>query len=408
MDYGALPPEVNSGRMYVGAGAGPMLAAAAAWDGLAADLYSTAASYSSAISDVTGVWMGPASTSMAAAAAPYAAWLSATATQAQQTGVQAKAAAAAYEAAFAMTVPPPVVAANRAQLMTLVATNFFGQNLPAIAATETHYAEMWAQDAAAMYGYAAASGGASALTTFDEPPPTTNPAGQAGQAAAVAHAAENAAGTNAQSVPSTLQALALPTSSSGTSTGPGGLAGTGSILQQLLGESGSGAGSGASAGKLGDFMRSLFLVPLKSAYYQMGDYDHFMKLWEGLLPSSAASKGAEAAAGAPGLSGLGGILGGSGPVSAGAAPGAVSAGAGQAGAVGSLSVPRSWAAAAPAASLTSPAPPVTTAAPGDQAKGLLRGIPLTGTGAGQRAAGGAIGQRYGFRHAVMARPLAGG
>lgn len=122
MDYGALPPEVNSGRMYVGAGAGPMLAAAAAWDGLATELYIAAASYSSQISEVTGMWMGPASASMASASAPYAAWLTATAAHAEQTAVQAKAAAGAYEAAFAMTVPPPVIAANRAQLMMLIAT----------------------------------------------------------------------------------------------------------------------------------------------------------------------------------------------------------------------------------------------------------------------------------------------
>ncbi|CFB03271.1 PPE family protein [Mycobacterium tuberculosis] len=31
-------PEVNSLRMYLGAGSGPMLAAAAAWDGLADEL----------------------------------------------------------------------------------------------------------------------------------------------------------------------------------------------------------------------------------------------------------------------------------------------------------------------------------------------------------------------------------
>ena len=58
-----------------------------------------------------------------------------------------------------MTVPPPVIAANRTQLMSLTATNFFGQNTPAIAATEAQYSEMWAQDAAAMYGYAANRGG---------------------------------------------------------------------------------------------------------------------------------------------------------------------------------------------------------------------------------------------------------
>lgn len=39
LDFGALPPEINSGRMYAGPGSGPLLAAAAAWDALAAELY---------------------------------------------------------------------------------------------------------------------------------------------------------------------------------------------------------------------------------------------------------------------------------------------------------------------------------------------------------------------------------
>jgi PPE-repeat protein len=32
LDFGVLPPEINSGRMDAGAGSGPMLAAASAWD----------------------------------------------------------------------------------------------------------------------------------------------------------------------------------------------------------------------------------------------------------------------------------------------------------------------------------------------------------------------------------------
>jgi PPE-repeat protein len=194
MDFGALPPEINSARMYSGPGSGPLMAAATAWDGLATELDSTAASYSSVISELTGEeWLGPSSASMAAAAAPYAAWMSTTAAQAEQAAAQAKAAASAYEAAFAMTVHPAVIAANRTQTMALIATNILGQNTPAIAASEAQYAEMWAQDSAAMQGYASSSAAASTLRPFTSAPQTTNPAGLAGQAATVAQAAAPAA-----------------------------------------------------------------------------------------------------------------------------------------------------------------------------------------------------------------------
>jgi PPE-repeat protein len=98
MDFVILPPEINSGRMYAGPGSGPMLAATAAWDGLAAELQTAGASYGSMISGLTaGPWLGPASASMAAAAALFVTWMRTTATQAEQTATQAKAAAAAYE-----------------------------------------------------------------------------------------------------------------------------------------------------------------------------------------------------------------------------------------------------------------------------------------------------------------------
>lgn len=372
MDYGALPPEVNSARMYLGPGSGPMLAAAAAWDGLAVDLYTAAASYSSLLCELTGVWSGPASASMATAAAPYAGWLNASATQAEQTAIQAKAAAGAYEAAFAMTVPPPVIAANRAQLMVLIATNFFGQNFPAIAATEAHYAEMWAQDATAMYGYAAASAVASVLTPFDQPPPTTNPAGQVGQAAAVARAADTAVGASTQ-----------------VNTSATGLANVGSVFGRVL--------DGSSGSSLAEFRKkflSIYGNDLGIAYNHLGDWEHMMKIWEGVMPTAAASKGLDAVAGVPqvGEIGRGGL-----------APSGVSAGLGRAGTVGSLSVPQSWAAAAPASSVSNTPTSLSSAGLGSTAggDGLLRGIPLTGAG---RSSGGKIGQRYGLRPIVMARP----
>src|SRR6201997_5180673 len=105
LDFGALPPEMNSGRMYIGPGAGPLLAAAAAWDELATELQSTAASYGSTIESLAaGPWTGPSSIAMAAAAAPYVVWMNATGAQAEKAATQAKLAAGAYETAFAATV----------------------------------------------------------------------------------------------------------------------------------------------------------------------------------------------------------------------------------------------------------------------------------------------------------------
>ena len=192
MDFAALPPEINSGRMYAGAGAGPMLAAATSWEALAAELHIAAAGYDTAIGDLAIAWTGPSASAMAAAASPYAAWMHASASRAEQAAGQARAAAAAYQLAFAMTVPPAAVAANRSQLLALLASNFFGQNTAAIAATEAHYAEMWAQDATAMYHYAGSAAVAAALKPFDAPPGIAGPAGAANQAALASQTAQPA------------------------------------------------------------------------------------------------------------------------------------------------------------------------------------------------------------------------
>ncbi|QLL05131.1 PPE family protein [Mycobacterium vicinigordonae] len=200
MFYAAFPPEINSGRMYSGPGSGPMLAAAAAWSGLAAELQAAAASYSATIAGLTsGPWIGPSSLTMVAAATPYMTWMSDTAAQAAQAAVQAGAAASAYEAAFAGHVPPAEIAVNRSYLAALAATNVFGQNTAAIAAAEAQYGEMWAQDAVAMDSYAAASAAATDIAPFTKPPDLVNPAGLTRQAPATEHALGNSAGTASRS-----------------------------------------------------------------------------------------------------------------------------------------------------------------------------------------------------------------
>jgi len=184
MSFSLIPPEINSALMYQGAGSGPLLEAATAWDGLAADLEATATQYQTAVTNLTtGTWLGPSSAHMASAAEPYIAWLQSTAAEAAQTGTQAKAAAGAYQTAYASMVPPPLITANRAELTTLVANNFLGQNTGAIAQNEAEYLDMWIQDALGMDTYNMNSTGASGALPAQTAAPLVTSGAQAAAAA---------------------------------------------------------------------------------------------------------------------------------------------------------------------------------------------------------------------------------
>ncbi|WP_082986645.1 PPE family protein, partial [Mycobacterium gordonae] len=171
MNFAVLPPEINSLRLFAGAGPGPLLQAASAWEGLAAELSSAAESFASVTAGLTGqAWQGPAAAAMATAAVPYAGWLSAAASEASGAAASAKSVVSVFESAVAAAVHPLAVSANRSGLVRLVLSNLFGQNAPAIAAVEAVYEEMWAQDVAAMVGYhSGASAAVSALAPFAQP-----------------------------------------------------------------------------------------------------------------------------------------------------------------------------------------------------------------------------------------------
>ncbi len=166
-----------------------------------------------------------------------------------------------------MTVPPPVVVANQVQLAALVATNVLGQNTPAIAATETDYAEMWAQDTAAMYGYAGSSASAGKLVPMSDPASTTNPGGLGGQAAAVAHAA----GTT------------------GTSAGlPGLVSGLPGAMQSL---SNPVSAAAAPAQALDDFFGNDLVVAIPNGIIDMGAWNLFNGITTGVLYAHTADAG---------------------------------------------------------------------------------------------------------------------
>ncbi|BBX74218.1 PPE family protein [Mycobacterium shinjukuense] len=390
MDFGALPPEINSARMYIGAGAAPMMAAAAAWNAIAVELSATASSFESVITQLTTEqWLGPASLAMAAAAQPFLAWLTYTAEAAAHAGSQALASAAAYETAFALTVPPAEVAANRALLAALVATNVLGQNTPAIMATEAHYAEMWAQDALAMYGYAASSAAAGMLNPLTTPWQTINPAGLAGQAAAVSQAV--AASTVQQvglgnliaNLPNAVMGLASPVASAAQATGLGGII---QDIEALLGI---------------PFVQNAINGAVNTAaWFVMAGIANAVLLHHVLAGAAPASAEAAAAAVAPAAAGAAGLAPTVTPAGLGGA--AVSAGLGEAASVGGLSVPASWSTAAPA--MTSGATALEGsgwAVPEDA--GVIAGMP--GMAAAAKGAGAYAGPRYGFKPIVMPKQV---
>lgn len=380
MDFGALPPEINSGRMYAGPGSGPMLAAASAWDGLAAQLHSAAVSYESVISNLVSGWQGPSAMAMAAAAAPYAEWMSATAAQAEQAASGARAALAAYETAFIATVPPPAIAENRTRLASLVTTNLLGQNAAAIAATEAEYAQIWAQDAAAMYGYAGSSATASQMTPFSPAPQTASPDAAAKQSGAVAQATA-AAPANAQSTlsqlisttPRTLQTLASPAAS-----------------------------APADPSSLATWLNNLNSTPLARIAANVEFVtkairpvnDTLLSISLGLVATARTWSDTAVELEGP----IFAALGSSTQALGAAGGGAVAASVGSAGLAGGLSVPPSWAVASPAVKLAATVLEYTNA-------GAAPTVAASASGLGQVALAGLAGSALG---GAAPRALTGG
>ncbi|MCV7348655.1 PPE family protein [Mycobacterium parmense] len=402
MDFGALPPEINSGRLYAGPGSASLMTAASAWNGIAAELNSAAVAYDKVVTTLSSEeWMGPASAAMAAAVQPYVTWMSTTAAQAEEAATQAQAAAAAYETALASVTPPPLIAANRATLAQAVSTNVLGQNNGIIAQLEAQYSEFWAQSAGAMYSYAGQSSAASQVSTLQSAPNIASPTATATQTAAT----NAAAATPAASIQSWISNLQTEITNSLTSVAnpiTGASATPTSALTELWFLI---SGQTVLPTNLGTFLSgysnyaSFFYNTEGLPYFSvgMGNFGVQISKTLGWIGGAAAP----AAAAVPkGLPGLGGLLGG------GAAH--VAASVGGASSIGKLSVPVSWAGTtapaighAPQLVSTVSAAPEAAGGPGN----LLGGMPLAGVGSG--GAGGA-GPRYGFRPTVMARPPLGG
>jgi len=306
--------------------------------------------------------------------------------------VQARSAAAAYESARAMTVHPAEVTANRIQLATLIATNFFGQNTAAIAATEAQYCEYWAQDAAAMNGYAAGAAAATQLPTFSAPDRVTDDGGLAAQRGA---AAANTSTANSAPIAFTLSHTP---------------AWTGDVTTLL-----------ESASALPAQILPIPVLP-NNNFTDLDVVIFFLVTFQSVqdfeeIPDSLISAANDlgvlpdlGAAVAPELPTLAAApLGPAAPSWTGAAGlGSVSAAFGHAGTVGSVSVPASW--CAPSSSVTALThrgmPGLPGAAEAAASGSGVPGVPGLPGDTAPRAT--RVVPRYGARLTVMARPPAAG
>jgi PPE-repeat protein len=393
-DFGSRPPEINSALIYSGAGAGPLSVASSAFANLSSELSSNATSYESIISQLTGSeWQGPSSEAMAAAAQPYIAWLTTTSGQLQEASTKAMASAAAYQTAYSSSIPPSVIAANRTQLAQLVAHNTLGQYTGAIAANEAQYGEFWAQDAAAMYGYASASSAAATLSPLNPPEQNTNPAGQEQQAGAVS----NAVGSN----------------------------GSSAALNNSLGGLQNAASAAASPAadtpvSILSALNSLFGAPIMAnGIYNIG----VTLAWNTAMMTATLPLLGHFLAGAPfgvtisdtaplgaGL-GFGTTLAGAGESLGGGVGGATLAGMGSATSVGGMSVPAAWSAATPEVAVgdatltgsgwTAAVDEGAVGASGGGMNGVMPGM----ASAGGKSGMGMAGPRYGIKPKVMPKQV---
>jgi PPE-repeat protein len=384
IDFAALPPEITSSLMYSGAGAGPLMAAATAYANLSAEVSATANQWESIISLLTTEnWTGGGSAAAATAAQPIVTYLTDTATALEQAATQATASAAAYEAAFAATVPPPVIATNRATEAALVATNVLGQNTPAIAALDAQYAAMWVQDATMMATYQASSTAASALTPVTPLTTTTAPGAQS---LATANAL---AAPAAQPLAAAAAALPAPFPSANLLQSIDGFLGTPAVLNGINGAVNTAAWfvtNGITTGvSLGHTLAGA-AVPAAAVSDVVPE-----------AGSAGVVEGTMVRAVAP----IGGMGLGAGAMGS----------LGQATTVGKLSVPATWSAAAPVqAELAAATAPLEGSGwtVATEETGTAMGAPgMPGmVGAGAKGAGAfGSGPRYGFKPIVMPKQV---
>jgi PPE-repeat protein len=275
---------------------------------------------------------------------------------------------------------------------------------------------MWAQDAAAMYGYAGSSALATELTRFMDPPNTTTPGAAAGQSAAVEQASATPAGNSAQIVGTTIpqllsSAATQPLASPAASNLPWPLSLVYDTIHDFLTmglptptNNWLGLAPGQYTAIIKQTLQAYFGLGIGNFGWSIGQ-----QTFNGPVGTTAGSGGAfipSPAFAALSAGGWGVFHPGAGLASAHLA----SANLAGAAKVGQLSVPSSWfgsAGAAEQGATKAMSTNFVNAASGAPAtNAALGGAPMAGARGAQRA--GNLGVRYGFRYSVLTRPPSAG
>ncbi|WP_082408940.1 PPE domain-containing protein [Mycobacterium intracellulare] len=271
-DAAAVPPELNHTLMIAGDLGASLVQAAAGYESVADMLIAelTQMGLNTSTTAMVG-WLGPGGEMMQMSAAEFMAVCAAASAWIRVGQVQAAEVAAAHTAAVEMMIPSEACITNRVTQAGLVATNWFGQNTPAITGLEAQYEYFWVSNAQARTGFGGVV--STALATIGTPPPmsptASNPA--AALAAVGADAAQGGAQSAFQSGTHTMMAAAEAPAGAGGSAqnlmgSMGGQAGA------LFGQVGSAFGQVTSAGQSlpsmlgqGPSMMSGLLGPLSSS-----------------------------------------------------------------------------------------------------------------------------------------------
>ncbi len=190
----AFPPVINTSRLLAGAGAVPMLQAAAGWEAFAISLETQADELASSLASLAQNWQGVAAEQAIMAAMPMVLWLRMLSLQAHKRALQASAQASSWTVAATGTPQLPEIELNHVTNATLHATNFLGVNGIPIAVNEADYVRMWNQAAAVMTAYETET---VLNTTFEPvapPKPITVPTGSEGALATAMSGAAPGAG----------------------------------------------------------------------------------------------------------------------------------------------------------------------------------------------------------------------